>query len=139
MTTRRREEFKINHADTRKNIGIGVALPFNAPSVFKVNYTTSDQVKSNLINLLLTNRGERPFNPRFYTGLRRKLFEPDSALEEIKSIINEKVSFYIPKIILNNIEVIKEPNSYSVFIRLEYSLNNQDDTVTRQFKDAAGD
>ena len=35
--------------DTRK--AIGVRVPFNKKSVFTFNYTTKDQIKSNLIQL----------------------------------------------------------------------------------------
>lgn len=130
----RREEFKINHADNKKNTGIGIAIPFDATSVFKVNYTTKEQVKSNLINLLLTNRGERPFNPNFYADIRRRLFEPDASVDEIKSIISDKINRYIQKITLKNIDVTNGDGIHSIIISINYTVNNQDDTVTIQFQ-----
>ena len=42
---------------------VGFSLPFNGPAVFNPTFTTREQTKSNLINYLLTNRGERVFNP----------------------------------------------------------------------------
>ena len=44
---------------------VGVSLPFNGPAVFNPTFTTREQTKSNLINYLLTNLGERVFNPNF--------------------------------------------------------------------------
>jgi hypothetical protein len=42
----------INVLDLRSSTGIGVALPFNAPGVFKTVYTTKEQLKYNIINFL---------------------------------------------------------------------------------------
>ena len=66
---------RVNPLDLQKNIAIGVALPFNAPGVFKSTYTTKDQIKSNLVNLLLTSVGERVMNPNFGCELKRFVFE----------------------------------------------------------------
>jgi len=49
------QTIRVNPLDLQKNIAIGVSLPFNKP--FTSTYTTKDQIKSNLINLLLTSRG----------------------------------------------------------------------------------
>ena len=62
---RKRREITINPLDRKRNIYIGVSLPFNGRSVFNFTTNTKDQTKSNIINLLLTNRGERIFNPEF--------------------------------------------------------------------------
>ncbi len=54
---------RVNPLDLQGNIAIGVSLPFNGPAgPFNKTYSTADQIKSNLVNLLLTNKGERVFN-----------------------------------------------------------------------------
>ena len=35
--------------DTKPGTGVGVAIPFNAPAVFKTTYTTKDAVKNNRV------------------------------------------------------------------------------------------
>ena len=40
--------------DTQARKAIGVAIPFTNRAVFTSNYTTKDQIKSNLINYLYT-------------------------------------------------------------------------------------
>ena len=40
----------------KSGTGVGVAIPFNAPGVFKTTYTTKEAVKNNLINFFLTNQ-----------------------------------------------------------------------------------
>jgi hypothetical protein len=69
------QTIRVNPLDLQKNIAIGVSLPFNGPGVFNSTYTTKDQIKSNLINLLLTDVGERVMNPNFGCELKRFLFE----------------------------------------------------------------
>ena len=57
---------------------VGVALPFKSANngYFAVNYTTKEQIKTNLRNLILTEPGERLSNPKFGTPLRKFIFEP---------------------------------------------------------------
>ena len=70
------QTIQVNPLDLQKNIAIGVSLPYNGPAgPFNSTYSTKDQVKSNLINLLLTVPGERIMNPDFGCRLREVLFE----------------------------------------------------------------
>lgn len=129
----RREEFKIYPQDLKKNTGIGISLPLNGNSVFNITYSTAVQVKSNLINLLLTNRGERPFNPNFHTDLRRVLFENRTDTEELKNIISNKINLYIPQITLNDVSILNLED-HKIQIKIDYSVNKKEDTVTVQFQ-----
>ena len=56
---------RVDPRDLQRNTAIGVRLPFNAPGVFYSTFSTKDQLKYNLINLLLTSKGERIYNPEF--------------------------------------------------------------------------
>ena len=73
--------------DRDSNVSIGIDLPFhreNGPSGwFASTKTTVEAVKNNIRNLLLTNRGERVFQPNLGLGLRQFLFEqitPDTII-----------------------------------------------------------
>ena len=72
-----KNNIKINPIDLPQNdkVAVGVTFPFDGPAVFNSSYTTKEQVKSNLINLLLTSPGERLMNPTFGVGIRDLLFE----------------------------------------------------------------
>ena len=50
---------RISPLDINKNVTIGVAFPLDDVNMFKGTQTLKEQVKSNLINLLLTEPGER--------------------------------------------------------------------------------
>ena len=65
------QTIRVNPLDLQKNIAIGVSLPFSKP--FTSTYTTKDQIKSNLVNLLLTEVGERVMNPNFGCDLKKFL------------------------------------------------------------------
>jgi hypothetical protein len=66
--------------DLQPRNAVGLAFPFTNSATsgsipFKLNYTTRDQVKSNIIVYLSTNKGERPLNPNYGGGLKNFLFE----------------------------------------------------------------
>jgi hypothetical protein len=54
-------------------LAIGVSLPFNAGGVFTSTYTSTDQIRADLINFILTNKGERPMT-NYGSDLRKYLF-----------------------------------------------------------------
>ena len=51
--------------DLNQNLTIGVAFPLDEINMFKGTKTIKDQLKSNLLNLLLTDPGERVMQPKF--------------------------------------------------------------------------
>jgi phage baseplate assembly protein W len=129
---------RVNPLDLQKNIAIGVSLPFDGPGVFNSTYTTKDQIKSNLINLLLTTRGERVMNPLFGTGLRNFLFEgiTNSNIENLKSDLINTIMVYIPDITMVNIDVQPNTDYNSITLNLSYNINisQTPDQVTVQFQ-----
>lgn len=66
-----------------------------------------NQIKSDLLVLLLTEPGERVMLPEFGTGLRRFIFEQnDSTLvEKIKETISSAINTWEPRIAVTAIEV----------------------------------
>ena len=134
------QTIRVNPLDLQGNIGLGVSLPFNGPSgPFNSTYSTKNQIKSNLINLLLTNKGERVFNPEFGADLKTILFEgiTEDTSELIKELINFNVSIFVPEVQIIDILVspASEYNNNSISITIKYKLRiSQDaDQVTVQF------
>ena len=90
---------------------VGVALPFGnaVGGAFSLNYTTKNQIKSNLKNLILTEPGERLGNPMFGTPLRKYIFEPyvDGEFEtNIETSIMTAISNYLPYVSVSSINLI---------------------------------
>ncbi len=129
---------RVNPLDLQKNIAIGVSLPFNAPGVFYSTYTTKDQIKSNLVNLLLTDTGERLMNPNFGTLLRRFLFEgiTDSNIESLKESVLNSIAIYVPEVAV--LELIISPNADYNLVELTINyvlkISNTPDQITVQFQ-----
>lgn len=113
---------KINTLDLNSSIGIGVDLPYNNSKVFKINYTTRDQIKANLINYILTNQGERVLNPNFGSGLRQLLFQPIEDLDTIKDIIQDKLALNFPNVDVLEIKVASNIDDHAISISITYDI-----------------
>jgi phage baseplate assembly protein W len=125
---------RIDPRDLDKNTSIGISLPFNASGVFNKTFSTKDQIKSNLINLLLTYKGERIENPEFGADLPRLLFEPisDGTFTKIQDQIIDSVTTYMPEISLLNIEINPDIDRNALYVKVDYKLNisgQQDDII----------
>jgi phage baseplate assembly protein W len=130
---------RVNPLDLQKNIAIGVSLPFGniyTNKLFNQTFSTSEQIKSNLVNLLLTNRGERIFNPEFGCGLREILFEQVTPLTEdnIRDTIISSINIYVPDITINNIEIINSENTYIVTVKYIINISGNPDQIIVQFQ-----
>jgi len=134
------QTIQVNPLDLQGNIAIGVSLPFNGPAgPFNSTYSTKNQIKSNLINLLLTNKGERIMNPEFGCDLKRTLFEgiTENTSELIKNLITTNVRMTIPEIQLTEILVENASqynnNAISVTVKYKIRISQNADQVTVQF------
>jgi phage baseplate assembly protein W len=131
------QTIRVNPLDLQKNIAIGVSLPFNGKGVFNSTYTTKDQIKSNLVNLLLTDIGERVMNPNFGCNLKRFLFEgiTSSNLELLVSSLENSIAMFVPEITVTNISVVPTTDSNLIDLTIDYYLNisQTPDQVTVQF------
>ena len=99
---------------------------------FKMTRVTKDAFSSNLLLLLLTQKGERYYEPDYGTDLLKYIFEPNDTLtaSDVEQEIKRTVSLYIPNLTINNIafnwntdaegQPISE-NQLNVKIRFTYS------------------
>tara|TARA_Y100000593_G_scaffold87562_1_gene168190 strand:+ start:705 stop:1163 length:459 start_codon:yes stop_codon:yes gene_type:complete len=130
-----REYIRVNPIDRELDRAIGVRFPFNAEGVFHSTYTTKDQVKSNLLSVLLTEPGERVFNPNFGVGLRHQLFENEINKDELLFKIDQQIKIHIPEIELVDTIVNKANDSHELFIGIYYRIiaNRERDAIQINF------
>jgi phage baseplate assembly protein W len=102
---------------------------FQTPQVFNSTFTTQDQTKNQLINFILTDPGERFFNPNFGSGIRSVLFQQDTDFEGLEVTLAEKIENFVQNIKVNNINIV-EGESNQINILINYSINNIQDTLT---------
>jgi len=128
---------RINPLDLQGNIAIGVSLPFSGPACFNSTYSTADQIKSNLINLLLTNKGERIMNPEFGADLKTVIFEgiTEDTSTLLRNLISLNVSIFVPEVSITNIDIVKYEDTNTISITIQYRLNisGKPDEITVQF------
>ena len=78
----------LNDTGQYEDYAIGITLPIQiGNNAFNQAFTTIEQAKSNIKNLLLTNRGERVMQPEFGSGLRELLFNFNELCLFIKKIL----------------------------------------------------
>ena len=108
----------------RKAVGFG--FPLNGGAVFVPTYQTKDQIKANLINYILTNKGERLFYPNFGADLRKYLFEGivDKTLDNIKSQLQDEISTQFPLVVINDINIDSNPDEHTINFLLSYSIKS---------------
>ena len=135
-----RDYTKINPIDIQLDRAIGVPFPFNSEAVFGSTYTTNEQVKSNLLNVILTEPGERVFKPNFGVGLRSHLFENNVNKDELTDRINTQINLYIPQIELTNVTVEKANDSHELYVGVFYRVkaNGEEDAIQVNFSQDSG-
>ena len=87
---------------------LGVPYPIRkTPFGFLYSQSGVDQIKSDLLALLLTNPGERVMNPYFGTALRSLIFEPNDPTLQLKArtMIINSIKKWEPRIAIKQITV----------------------------------
>lgn len=121
---------------------INIDFPFKDSDkgfYFKLNSTNTDAIRSDLLHLLLTNKGERLYLPDFGSDLQKYIFEPNDSIthEEIRDSLNDSISLYIPNLVVNSIEFKKNSIEESIIVELSYSVTDgtfsSTDTLTLTF------
>ena len=88
----------------------GINFPFKDSrrgDYLELTQLESQQIKSDLIHLLLTRKGSRYYLPEFGTRLYEFLFEPFDGLtfDAIQSDIRDAVQNFMPNLLLNQITI----------------------------------
>jgi phage baseplate assembly protein W len=128
--------------DEQPRNAVGVAFPFTQYAVsgsatpFKSNFTTRDQLKSNLVVYFSTSKGERPLNPNYGGGLKDLLFEPlGGNINEIaEKKIRDNLAIDFPQVNLQSLEIFQNPEMNQLLVVMRYiTVNNEEDTLEINF------
>jgi len=130
--------------DKQPRKAVGIAYPFSSFAVsgsatpFKSNYTTKEQVKSNLAVYFTTNKGERPLNPNYGGGLKDLLFgQLDSKIYDVVyKRVTDGLSVYFPEVSVKELEVLENIDQNELKIVMSYTVfNNEKDTLELNFNE----
>lgn len=87
--------------------------------------TDKDAIKSDLMHLILTAKGERFYKPDFGTNLLRFIFEPNDGyteagiIEEISSVVTK----YLPNLKVTSVSIETDPNNeYTAVVSINYNI-----------------
>lgn len=107
---------------------INIRFPFkDSPIGNFLELTKVDKraIKSDLMHLLLTNKGERLYLPDFGANLRKFLFEPNliEVSNDIRTELQNEINKFIPNLKIDSLEVEPyEGNEHAVIVRLDYTV-----------------
>jgi phage baseplate assembly protein W len=132
----------------------GIDFPFRDSMVgdfVRMTKTPEQEIRANLIHLILTKRGTRYFLPDFGTRIYEYIFDQNDVItfNHIEDEIRESVKKYIPNLDINSIKVVNAENDpdeqvsvsededsrlfrtsdssnkpYTAKVRIDYTVNN---------------
>jgi phage baseplate assembly protein W len=110
----------------------GIKYPFSEESdrltFFDLNETEEDRVKSILLHIILTPKGQRLRKPEFGTNLIKYVFEPNDSetWDGIKEEIRQQISLYLPQVKFNQINLKRsEEDDREVFVEIDYTVSSR--------------
>ena len=108
-------------------IGVKVPIRMGKTGFFDQTFSSIEEAKSNMINLLLTRKGERSMQPDFGTNIYNHLFNQMTGdlSNKIQQEITSAVNTWLPYIELINVEVDTSPtimDQNKINIRVDFGL-----------------
>ena len=112
--------------DTQPDTALGFKIIFNGDAIIVPTYTTKDQLKQNLINWFLTNRGERYMNPNFGANLREVIFEGiiEEDLNLLKQRLQNEVNVLFPAVKIMELKILQNEDENQIRIELTFNVIN---------------
>ena len=89
-------------------------------------------VKEALKNLLLTDRGERPFQPTLGGNVRATLFENNTpaTIKVLEERVREVINNFEPRVNLLDVEVLSNYNDSYVQVKVYFYVQTSQDPVS---------
>lgn len=112
----------------------GITFPFQESRIGKylsLTQTKDSEIRSSLMNLILTRKGSRYYLPNFGTRLYEYIFEPLDVptFDSIESDIRQSVETYMPNLKINNIRITAASSEETDFV-----VTTEGNAVDREFQ-----
>lgn len=94
--------------------------------------TNEEAIKASIRNLVLTNRGERLFQPFIGCDVTGSLFEnvDPSVLEDVRSAITDTIETFEPRCNLIGVDVFGNYDSNEIRVAIVFSVINSPEPIT---------
>jgi len=98
----------------------------NKPSGDVYKKTDAASVKQAIKNLLLTNEGEKPFQPFYGGDLNQFMFELSEGFdeEEMEDVIVQSILAYEPRAILRRVQVTISPDYNTAYAQINFQVKS---------------
>ena len=121
---------------------INIQFPFQESEngfFLKMNKDDKSAIKSDLMHLLLTQKGQRYYLPDFGTDLYKFIFEPNDSITEssIRNELETQIKKYMPNLSITELEIIRDLDNHTARVIIDYKITDdvftQNDTITVDF------
>lgn len=109
----------------------GIKYPFICDNVenyfINLNNNSKDKVKSLLMHVIFTPKGQKLRDPEFGTNLIKFIFEPNDndSWESVKNEVSTVVKKYVNGVTINDISMLENENdSHQIYVRIDYTIND---------------
>ena len=109
---------------------LGIRYPFTSQDFqnfyIDLNSSLKGKVKSQIMHVIFTPKGQRLRNPEFGTDLIKYIFDPNDTAtwESVKNEIKDSVSRWVNNVNLNDIQIVKNvDDDLEIFVRVDYTIN----------------
>ena len=120
-----------------KKIPYGISYPVirDSKGYFAPTYDTLESAKTNLQNLILTKKGDRPGRPEYGSSFWKYLFEPNTEdlADLIPDVLAEDISKWLPELIIDSIVVVQTSeliDIYKLGVQVVFRLSTNDEPTT---------
>lgn len=109
---------------------INIHYPFKDSTkgfFLELNDNDNDAIKSDLLHIILTRKGQRLYKPDFGTDLLKFIFEPEDGmtLTAIKSEITDEVKKYLPNLRIDNVTIEEATdNEHAAILTLNFTITD---------------
>jgi phage baseplate assembly protein W len=97
-----------------------------------LRFVNEHAVIRSIKNLVMTDQGERLYQPDLGSNIKRMMFEPmiESTAEIISQYIQETIDVYEPRAKVLDISVVPDYNNNLYAVTLSFMIINKEDPVT---------
>ena len=109
----------------------GIKYPFTSDNddghFLDLNETMADGVKSRVLHVIFTPKGQKLRDPEFGTDLIKYIFslKDETSFSNIKAEITSQIQKYVPQVEFRDINIYdSEDNSHGIIVSVEYGVKN---------------
>ena len=108
----------------------GIKFPFTTVSeentLLDLSLTSEEEVRSELMHVIFTPKGQMLRNPNFGTSLIQYIFNPDDrqTWDDIIREIRDAVAANIPNCTIKDVQIREGEKPYELYAKLLYSVND---------------